>query len=71
MLTALFTAHTHRPADEVFGYLADLAHQPEWRHDIVSSVLDRGGPGEQDPSQPTGEVTDHHADLQLRCRHVG
>ena len=46
-MTALFTAHTHRPPDEVFGYLADLAHQPEWRHDIVTSVLDRGGPGQQ------------------------
>ena len=46
MLTCAFTAHTSRPPDEVFAYLADLANQPEWRHDINSSELDQGAPGQ-------------------------
>ncbi len=46
MLTSAFTAHTSRPPNEVFAYLADLANQPEWRHDINSSELDQGAPGQ-------------------------
>ncbi len=46
MLTSAFTAHTSRPPDEVFAYLADLGNQPEWRHDINSSELDQGAPGQ-------------------------
>jgi len=46
MLTATFIIHTHRSPEESFSYLSDLGHQPQWRHDVTSSELEHGAPGE-------------------------
>jgi Polyketide cyclase / dehydrase and lipid transport len=46
MLTTTFTIRTALPPDAAFAYVSDFGHQPEWRHDVLTSELDHGVPGE-------------------------
>jgi Polyketide cyclase / dehydrase and lipid transport len=45
MPTTTFTIRTELPPDAAFAYLSDFSHQPEWRHDVLSSDLAEGSPG--------------------------
>jgi uncharacterized protein YndB with AHSA1/START domain len=41
-----FSLETSLPPDLVFAYLSDFSHQPDWRHDVVTSELRSGAPGQ-------------------------
>jgi predicted Ser/Thr protein kinase len=46
MKTARFTVQTARSPEEAYAYLGDLAHDAEWRCDVVSCELIAGEPGQ-------------------------
>jgi uncharacterized protein YndB with AHSA1/START domain len=37
---------THATPDEVYDYLVDFSHQPEWRYDVLESQLVQGETGQ-------------------------
>lgn len=45
MLTGDFTVTTTRDRDRVRTYLTDFTHHPDWREDVLDSVLDSGQRG--------------------------
>lgn len=46
MLSATTSVQAAAPPEAVYGFLADLANDPEWRFDILDSQLVRGSAGE-------------------------
>jgi uncharacterized membrane protein len=54
------TIEIARAPDDVFAYLADLRHDPEWRHDVGSSELVSGTAGAA-PSRYRQTATDKKA----------